>query len=317
VELRIARFDAHSGALDLDHLASLIDARTKLVCCTGASNFLGTKNPLPVVRALAAASGYAQPNGEQRSYLLVDGAQLVPGSSVDFTRLGADFLSFSFHKMLAPFGVGVLVAREALLETLPPFLYGGDMIAEGQVSADRVAYAALPWKYAAGTPHILGAIVAAHALRLLIDLASAPDRTPFDAPLFSERPIGRAAVAHAMGRVAAWNQQLTARALTGLAAIPGLTIYGPHDASQRTALVAFNVAGHDPIALAQALNAAGIEARAGCHCAPLAHHALGIEASCRLSFYLYNTLDEIDRAVNALAEIVAPTARAGTSWAWA
>lgn len=300
VELRLARFDPRTGALDLDHLVSLVDARTKLVCCTGASNFLGTKNPLAAVRAIADASGYAQPGGERRSYLLVDGAQLVPASRTDFERLGADFLSFSFHKMLAPFGVGVLVAREALLETLPPFLYGGDMIAEGQVYPDRVTYNALPWKYAAGTPHIMGAIVSAQALRLLLDLALSPTRSTYFA---SEQAIDRPAVEHAMARIAAWNQGLTARAIERLETIAGLTIYGPRDAAQRSSLVAFNVAGHDPIALAHALNDAGVEARAGCHCATLAHRALGIEASCRLSFCLYNSVADVDRAVDALAEI--------------
>jgi selenocysteine lyase/cysteine desulfurase len=160
------------------------------------------------------ASGYAQPSGERRSYLLIDGAQLVPGTVIDFRSLGADYLAFSFHKILAPFGVGVLVAREPLLEASPPFLYGGDMVAEGRVSADRVAYNALPWKYAAGTPNIIGTIVSAQALRLLLDLA-------------------------------------------------------------------------------------------------LAHQALGIDASCRLSFYLYNTVDEVERAVDALAAIV--SARRGAS----
>src|SRR5262252_6578246 len=126
VEYRLARFDPDSGELDLDHLASLIDARTKLVCCTGASNFLGTRNPLGTIRALAGASGYPQPDGERRSYLLVGGAQLVPGSFVDVQALGADFLAFSFHKLLAPFGVGVLYARKHLLESSLPFLYGGD-----------------------------------------------------------------------------------------------------------------------------------------------------------------------------------------------
>jgi cysteine desulfurase/selenocysteine lyase len=105
------RFDPLTGELDLDHLASLIDARSKLVCCTGASNFLGTRNPLEAIRALAGASGYVQPNGERRSYLLVDGAQLVPGSSVDVHALDVDYLAFSFHKVLAPFGVGVLYAK--------------------------------------------------------------------------------------------------------------------------------------------------------------------------------------------------------------
>ena len=152
VHYRLARFDPGTGELDVEHLAALIDARIKLVCCTGASNFLGTRPPLAAVRALADASGYVQPGGEQRSYLLVDGAQLVPGSFTDVAALGADHLAFSFHKMLAPFGVGVLCARPDLLAASLPFLYGGDMIAEGRVFPDRVEYNDLPWKYAAGTP---------------------------------------------------------------------------------------------------------------------------------------------------------------------
>ena len=302
VECRLARFDPVTGELDLAHLASLIDARTKLVCCTGASNFLGTRPPLGQVRALAGASGYAQPNGERRSYLLVDGAQLVPGSHVDVRALDVDFLAFSFHKLLAPFGVGVLYAKEHLLEAMLPFLYGGDMIAEGQVFPGRVGYNTLPWKYAAGTPNILGAIVSAEAVRLLLDLALSPRR-----PLYfgTARPLDRAAVREAMGRITAWNRQLTARALEGLAAIPGITIYGPPEAARRTSLVAFNLPGHDPMSVAEALDKAGIEARAGCHCATLAHHTLGLTppASCRLSFYLYNTPTEIDRAVAAVTAI--------------
>lgn len=301
VELRLARFDPSSGALDMAHLASLIDARTKLVCCTAASNFLGSKPALAEVRALSAASGYTQPSGERRSYLLVDGAQWVPGNVVDFAALGADYLSCSFHKMLAPFGTGLLVGRESVLEASPPFLYGGDMVAEGQVFTDRVGYNTLPWKYAAGTPNIIGTIVSAQALRLLLDLALSPRRPLYFGTL---RQIERGAVEAAMMRVAAWNQRLTARAIERLHAIPGLTLYGPQRADERSSLLAFNVAGHDPIALAVALNEAGVEARAGCHCASLAHRALGIEASCRLSFYLYNTLAEVERAVDALAHIV-------------
>jgi cysteine desulfurase/selenocysteine lyase len=110
-----------------------------------------------------------------------------------------------------------------------------------------------------------------------------------------------------MSRVAAWNQMLTSRALDGLGAIDGITIYGPRDAARRTSLVAFNLAGRDPVGVARALNQAGIESRAGCHCATLAHHALGLNppASCRLSFYLYNTPGEVDRAVDAVAAIAA------------
>jgi len=301
VALRLARFDALTGELDLAHLESLIDSRTKLVCCTGASNFLGTKTPVEAIRALADASGYPQPGGERRSHLLIDGAQLVPGSFVDFGSLGADYLVFSFHKMLAPFGVGALIARESLLDASMPFLYGGDMVAEGQVSAHRVAYNALPWKFAAGTPNIIGTIVSAQAVRLLLDLALSPGRACY---FGNDRPIERDAAERAMLRVGEWNRLLTGRALERLTAIPGLTVYGPRDPAGRSSLVAFNVRGHDPVDLARALNEAGVEARAGCHCATLAHEALGIGASCRLSFYLYNTIDEVDRAVDALAAIV-------------
>jgi cysteine desulfurase/selenocysteine lyase len=303
VQYRIARFDAATGELDLDHLASLIDARTKLVCCTGASNFFGTKNPLPAIRALADASGYVQPNGERRSYLLVDGAQLVPSTYVDVQALDIDYLSFSFHKILAPFGVGVLYAKEHLLAEGRPFLYGGDMIAEGQVGPEHVEYNALPWKYAAGTPNILGTILSAQALRCMLDLALAPREHRH---FLTDRPIERADVKEAMNRITAWTRRLTERALGRLASIRGITLYGPRDPARRTALAAFNVAGRNPFALAAALNAAGVESRAGCHCATLAHRALGLDppASCRLSFYLYNTLDEVDRAVDALAEAV-------------
>ena len=175
------------------------------------------------------------------------------------------------------------------------------MIAEGQVFADRVAYNALPWKYAAGTPNILGTIVSAQALRLLLDLALASARAHY---FGSDRPIERAAVECAMDRVAAWNRQLTAHALGRLGAIPGMTIYGPRDPARRSSLLAFNVRGHDPKGLSRALNDAGVETRAGCHCATLAHQALCVDASCRLSFYLYNTIDDVERAVDALAAIV-------------
>jgi cysteine desulfurase/selenocysteine lyase len=224
VEYRLARFDPLTGELDMDHLKSLIDRRTKLVCCTGASNFFGTKNPLADIRTLADASGYVQPTGERRSYLLVDGAQLVPSSFVDVQALDLDYLSFSFHKMLAPFGVGVLYAKEHILESAMPFMYGGDMIAEGRVFAERVEYNALPWKFAAGTPNILGTIISAEAMRILLDLALTPRRFQHFA---TDKPIERSTVEAAMQRVVAWNRELTARAIEGLSAIPGITIYGP------------------------------------------------------------------------------------------
>ena len=303
VECRLARFDPETGELDLDHLGDLVDARTKLVCCTGASNFLGTRPPLHTVRELTRQSGYPQPDGSRGSLLLVDGAQLVPSTHVDVQALDVDFLSFSFHKLLAPFGVGVLYGRERLLESARPFLYGGDMIAEGRVTPERVEYNALPWKFAAGTPNVLGTILSGQAVRLLLDLALTPDRHRY---FGREVPLAQPDVKEAMGRISAHGRQLTRRALDALSEVDGLRIYGPADERRRTALVAFNAEGRSPLDIAEMLDALGVEARAGCHCATLAHHALGLvpPASCRLSFYLYNTDDEVDRATAAVAAIV-------------
>jgi len=184
-----------------------------------------------------------------------------------------------------------------------PFLYGGDMIATGRVFPDLVEYNELPWKFAAGTPNILGTIVSAQALRLLVDLALSPD-----APQRFRRPgpLARPDVAEAMDRIGEHTRQLTEQALTMLARVPRLRVYGPRNALRRTPLVAFNVEGRDPFAIAERLSEAGVEARAGCHCATLAHRALGLipPASCRLSFYLYNTPEDVDRACRAVAAAV-------------
>jgi cysteine desulfurase/selenocysteine lyase len=260
------------------------------------------------VRAIASDGGYRQPEGTRGAYLLVDGAQLVPSTPVDVVALDADFLSFSFHKLLAPFGVGVLYAKEHLLAAARPFLYGGDMIAEGRVAPDGVAYNALPWKFAAGTPNVLGTIASAQAVRLLVDLALNPG---FHRRFMASEPLRPGDVAEAMRRVSSHGRRLVARALDRLERVPGLVLYGPRDPARRTALVAFNVAGWSPFELAAALDAVGVESRAGCHCATLAHRALGLDppASCRLSFYLYNTEAEVDLATEAVAALV----RAGSA----
>ena len=312
VECRLARFDA-DGRLDLDHLASLVDNRTKLVCCTGASNFFGSKPDLAKVREIADAGGYVQPTGERRALLLVDAAQLAPTSALDVRAMDVDYLAFSFHKMLAPFGVGVLYAKEHLLDYALPFLYGGDMIAEGRVTPETVDWNRLPWKYAAGTPNILGVIVSAQALRLLLDLVMPTTivggaflgSALFGGAFFGGAdPLPRVAVEEVMARIGRHTAELTARCMAGLSEIKDLTVYGPE---HRTPLVAFNVAGLSPFALAEALDRRGVEARAGCHCATLAHRALGLDppASCRLSFALYNTTEDVDRAIEAVREIAA------------
>ena len=140
VECRLAKFDKETGKLDLEHLKSLVDKKTKLVCCTGASNFLGTKNPIKEIRKIADASGYKQPTGENKSYLLIDGAQTVPNTYINVKELDVDFLAWFFHKMISPFGVGALYAKEELLKNMRPFLYGGDMIADGMVTPEKVSY---------------------------------------------------------------------------------------------------------------------------------------------------------------------------------
>jgi cysteine desulfurase / selenocysteine lyase len=192
-------------------------------------------------------------------------------------------------------------AKERLFRDALPFLYGGDMIAEGQVAPDRVAYNELPWKYAAGTPNILGVIVSAQALRLIVDLVSPGPHAYFNAMM----PLPHDVVGRAMGRVRRHSHDLTAYAMSALSGIDGVTIYGPPAGSDRAPLVAFNVAGMNPFTVAEELDRHGIESRAGCHCATLAHHALRLDppASCRLSFYLYNTRDEVDRAADAVAKI--------------
>lgn len=303
VEVRLARFDHETGELDLAHLASLVDSRTKLVCCTGGSNFLGTKPPLDAVRAIAAAGGYEQPDGRRGALLLVDAAQRFASSRIDVQAMDADFVAFSFHKLLAPFGVGVLYAREQLRETLPPFLYGGDMIAEGRVFPDRVEYNDLPWKFSAGTPNILGVIASAQTLRLLVDMVGADGERAW---FRTDDPLDAAAVDTAMRTVSDHAGELTQEAIDRLSGIEGLHVYGVPAGRDRTPLVAFNVAGHSPFDIARALNIQGVESRAGCHCATLAHHDLGLDpaASCRVSFTIYNSPDDVDRVVGAVRRAV-------------
>lgn len=303
VEYRLAKFDKETGELDLEHLKSLVDNRTKIVCCTGASNFLGIKNPIRVVREIADNSGYKQPNGEKRSYLLVDGAQTVPNKFFDVQDLDVDFLVWSFHKMLAPFGVGALYGKENLLLQMRPFLYGGDMIAEGQVTPEKVSYNNLPWKFTAGTPNILGTILSGEAIRLLLDFALNPGKKKY---FMTDKKLELVDVRQAMENIENHETYLVAEALKILGEIPELQIYGPKDASKRTSLIAFTCKTCTPFELAEKLNKFGVESRAGCHCATLAHYyyQLNPPASCRLSFYVYNDIKDVRKACKAVKKCI-------------
>ncbi len=303
VGCRLAKFDRESGELDLNHLKSLVDQRTKIVCCSGASNFLGTINPLKEIKAIADSSGYIQPNGETRSYLLIDGAQIVPNTFVDVGEFGVDFLVWSFHKMLAPFGVGALYGREELLEKMRPFLYGGDMIAEGMVSPEKVGYNSLPWKFTAGTPNILGTILSAQAVRLLIDFAINPKKRRY---FLTNDKLESSAINEAMEKIKSHGQTLIGEALRMLKEISSLRVFGPQDPTKRTALVAFACAHKSPFKIAEKLSELGVESRAGCHCATLAHHYYELDppASCRLSFYVYNNMEDVKKACLAVKKSV-------------
>lgn len=306
VDCRLAKFDKETGELDLSHLKSLIDERTKIVCCSGVSNFLGTKNPIKKIREIADASGYIQPDGEKKSYLLIDGAQLVPNTFVDVNDLDIDFLVWSFHKMLAPFGVGALYAKEELLLKMRPFLYGGDMIAEGQVTPEKVDYNSLPWKFTAGTPNILGTILSAQAIRLLMDFS-------LGYPLgfgrynyfMTEKKLELPDIKKAMENIESHETDLIEEALDRLGEDPSLKIYGPKDPKKRTSLISFTCSNKTPFKIAEELSALGVESRAGCHCATLAHHYYDLDsaASCRLSFYMYNDIKDVRRACSCVKKI--------------
>ncbi len=250
------------GLLRLDLLPALLTPRTRLFAFTAMSNVLGTINPVAdLVRAAHAAGALT----------LVDGAQSVPHLPVDVQELGADFLAFSGHKMCGPTGIGVLYGRRELLEAMPPFLGGGDMIREVHMDASR--WNTLPWKFEAGTPAIAEAIGLGAAIDFLSGLG--------------------------MDAVRAHEHQIVGYALAQLQQVEGVRILGP-GADQRGGAVAFTLGDIHPHDLAAILDGEGIAIRAGHHCAQPLHERYGLPASARASFYLYNTRAEVDLLTAAL-----------------
>jgi cysteine desulfurase/selenocysteine lyase len=296
IDYRIVQFDKETGELDLEDLNNKVDRRTKIICATGASNFLGTKPPIDEIVKIGKHSDYKHPNSLLGSYILIDGAHLVPNTNVDVEKLDIDFLAWSFHKMLAPVAVGGLFVREEILENLRPFQYGGDMIADGKVTDKKVEYTELPWRFTAGTPNIIGTILAGEVTELLVDIVLGKQFSNMSTKERKEK---------AMDAIQKYERELTQYLIDELSAMKGVTVYGPKDASRKTSIVSFNIEGQNPMDVAQKLDTMNIECRAGCHCATLAHYYLKINppASCRVSPYFYNTMKEMRYIVEAVRKI--------------
>jgi len=253
------------GLLDLDAYHKLLELGPRLVSFTHMSNVLGTINPAAEIIRLAHQAG---------ALTLVDGAQSVPHFPVDVNALEVDFLAFSAHKMCGPTGIGVLYGKKALLEAMPPFLGGGDMIR--RVHLRSFAPNEIPYKFEAGTPAIAEAIGFGEAIRYL-------SKVGLDAIARHEHEI----IAYAMER---------------LEEIPGVSVFGP-PADRRGGVAAFYLAGIHPHDISQILDANGVAIRAGHHCAMPLHEKFNLPATARASFYLYNTFEEVDRLVDSIYKV--------------
>ena len=252
------------GEIDLEAYKNLFSPRTRLVCIAHVSNVLGTVNPVKEMTAIAHAHG---------AKVLVDGAQSVPHRRVDVQDIGCDFLTFSGHKIYGPTGIGVLYGREELLEKMPPYQGGGEMIA--RVSFEKTTYERLPFKFEAGTPDFVGS----HALAVALDYV---------------RGIGQ-------DIIAAHEADLTRYAMEQMSLIPGMKIYGT--AREKDAVISFNVGDIHPLDLGTLLDRLGIAIRTGHHCAQPLMVRCGVESMARASFALYNTRAEVDALVAGIDRV--------------
>jgi cysteine desulfurase / selenocysteine lyase len=254
-----------AGEIELEAVKSVLSDRTRLVAVTGMSNVTGY---MPDLAAIAAAAH------EVGALVVADGAQLVSHHAVDVQALDLDFLTFSGHKMCGPTGVGVLYGKRAHLEAMEPFLYGGDMIV--RVKRDIATYKPIPDKFEPGTPNISGVIALGAAIDYL-------------------QGIG-------MEAIAAHEADLVEYALSRLAEIPEVTVYGPTDV-RRGGLISFNLGDIHPHDVGTVFDQEGIAVRAGFHCAQPFMRYLGIHGTVRASFYIYNTRSDIDALVTALGRV--------------
>ena len=251
------------GRLDLDEYAHILTQEPKLVAFTHVSNSLGTVNPVKQMIADAHAAG---------AVTVVDAAQSAPHLPIDVQDLGCDFLAISGHKMLGPMGSGVLYGKKTLLDAMPPFMGGGSMIRK--VSLDRTTWADVPARFEAGTPAVGDAVGLGAAIDYLNELG--------------------------MERVWAHERAVVAHALDALHDIDGIRIFGPTDAQARSGVVSFGINDIHPHDIAQVLNDHNVAVRAGHHCTQPLMRALGVTSTTRASFYVYNTVEDVDRLVEGI-----------------
>lgn len=255
-----------AGSLRLDIAAEILGSRTKVLAFTHASNVLGTINPVKELVALGRAAG---------ALVVLDACQSAPHLPLNVKELDVDFAVFSGHKMLAPTGIGVLYGKQDLLDTLPPFLTGGSMITT--VTMERAEYLPAPQRFEAGTQRISQAVALASAASYLTETG--------------------------LARVHRWESELGQRMVAGLEAIPGIRVLGPAAGQDRIGLAAFDVDGVHAHDVGQFLDSRGIAVRVGHHCAQPLHRRLGLTATTRASAYLYNTTDDVDAFLEAVAGV--------------
>ncbi|MBI1973057.1 cysteine desulfurase [Candidatus Woesearchaeota archaeon] len=255
---------SQEGELVIDN--KLFTPNTKIVAVTHISNVMGTINPIKEIIQKARSIG---------AKVVIDAAQSAPHIPIDVKELDADFLAFSSHKMLGPTGVGVLYGKQEFLEKMTPFLYGGDMIKE--VKLEDTTFNDLPWKFEAGTPNIAGGIALGTAIDYLTNIG--------------------------MHSIDQHEKELLQYAHEQLSKVKGITIYGPRDLKKKAGIIAFNFEDIHPHDVSSILDTEGIAIRGGHHCAMPLMKVLDIQASCRLSLYLYNTKEDIDVLVKALEKV--------------
>ncbi len=254
------------GQLDLQNLDQFITAKTKIVAVTQMSNVLGTITPLEKIIQRAHEVG---------AVVLVDAAQGIGHLGIDVQKLDADFVAFSAHKMLGPTGVGILYGKRKLLEEMPPFMFGGDMIRE--VRPFQASWNDLPWKFEAGTPNIADVIAFKEAIKYLEEVG--------------------------FENILEHDKKLLQYALEKLSQLPGIEFFGPTDVNQASGILSFNIPTVHPHDVGSILNDSGIAIRAGHHCAQPLMQRLGVPATARMSFYFYNDESDIDKAFEGLKKV--------------